>query len=375
MSAQTAGAPAPDEERADHAAVRGPGLDDVSAAAALTRMPVAPPAQPDTPPERMPPQPPPLAVAPPVASPHVMPPRPVPKEFGRGETVDKLWLRAASLRGPASVVAVSSADGGVGRSTFAAAVGALLAFAVPRPVVAVDASGDAFGGMGYRAAERRHLSTVWDATQAATAGSPGHRDSAFPIDSLCQVGPTGLRVLVGESQLSAERRPPTMPELMRVVSCVRMLAGLVIVDLPPAVTWPAWNAFVTATAPVLVARASVDGVQHAMRLLAQLRAAGLGEVAAKTTVVVVEISPATPKSVLAAERQAAGQARGLVRVPHDPVLARPAPLDPRALRRHTREALLWAASSAVQLCPADPDAAARLAEPTSSNRRVKEATR
>jgi len=64
-----------------------------------------------------------------------LPPRPVPHAFGPTDISERAWIQAAALR-PGALVEVSSADGGVGRSTLVAALGGLLALAVSGLVLA-----------------------------------------------------------------------------------------------------------------------------------------------------------------------------------------------------------------------------------------------
>jgi MinD-like ATPase involved in chromosome partitioning or flagellar assembly len=288
---------------------------------------------------------------------HVHPPRSVPREFGRGGLVDQVWLRAASLRPGCPLVVVSSADGGVGRSTLVAALGGVLALASPRPVLAMDLSGRAWGGLVHRVGSRGTAS-VWDAVQAGDRlAEPGL------VDRYVQRGTTGLRALVGEVQMTSARRPPNGDETAALVGRLRALYPLALLDAPPADTAATWRMLTWATAPVLVARATQDSLQHTMRLLTQLRAVGLAAIADRSVLVVVASTQTVAREVKAAEHQAAGVSGALVRVPYDPTLARPEPVDVRSLRRPTRSALVEVASAVLALCPADPEAAASAADP------------
>ncbi|WP_433531209.1 MinD/ParA family ATP-binding protein [Micromonospora sp. CA-263727] len=281
-------------------------------------------------------------------------PSEIPREFGAGSQVESLWLRAAGLRPGCPLVCLSSADGGVGRSTLTAAVGAVLALAVPGPVVAVDASLRAWGGLEHRV-PRRSAATVWDAVSAGEALS-----RPPVVERLTQLGPTGLRVLVGESTMTSARRPPSWPELFAVVGYLRSVYALAVLDLRAADVAPVWRALAWATAPVLVSRASVDSLQHTMRLLAQLQAVGLREVVDRTVVVVMAASPSTAREVRAVEQLARQTVAHLVRVPYDPALARPESLDPRSMSKATRSALVDVAAAIVDRCPVDlrPDSSA-----------------
>lgn len=275
--------------------------------------------------------------------------REIPREFGAGTRVEALWSRAASLQAGCPLVSVSSADGGVGRSTLVVALGGLLALAVPGPVVAVDATVRAWGGVEHRVV-RRSPATVWDAVLAGTALADGG-----VAERVMQGGPTGLRVLVGESRLTTQRRPPNWPELLGVIGHLRMTSKLMLLDLPTADTAPTWRVLSWATVPVLVSRATVDAVQHTLRLLAHMRAAGVERVADGALVVVMATSPSTAREVRAVEQLAKRAGIDLVRVPYDPVLARPDALDPRSLSKATRSALTEVAAMVIDRCPVVAD--------------------
>ncbi|MEV4830643.1 hypothetical protein AB0K25_20270 [Micromonospora sp. NPDC049257] len=276
-------------------------------------------------------------------------PREIPREFGGGSRVESLWLRTASLHAGCPLVSVSSADGGVGRSTLTVALGGVLALASPAPIVAVDATGRAWGGVGHRVI-RGGSATAWDASVAE------HRLADPQVaEELMRRGPTGLRVLVGESRMTAQRRPPTWSEMFGVIGHLRSVYAMALLDLPAADNTPTWRALGWATVPVLVTRATVDALQHTMRLLAHLKAAGLGQVAESAVVVVMTTTHSTAREVRAVEHLARQAATHLVRVPFDPVLARPDPLDPRSLSKATRTALTEVAAAVVDRCPAAPD--------------------
>jgi MinD-like ATPase involved in chromosome partitioning or flagellar assembly len=262
------------------------------------------------------------------------------------------------------VVVFSSADGGVGRSTLVAAVGGVLALASPRPVLAVDLSGRAWGGLAHRVGGRGAAS-VWDAFCAARASSRVGAPLADRelIERYVHRGPTGLQALIGEAQMTRRRRPPVSDEAVILVGQLRNVYPLVLLDVPTADTSATWRMLMWATAPVLVSRATYDGLQHTMRLLSQLRAVGLQTVAERAVLVVVATTPSLAREVRAGEHQARRVAGALVRVPFDPALARPDPVDPRHLRRATRMALVEVAAAVLGLCPADPEAAQAAADP------------
>ncbi|WFE47655.1 hypothetical protein O7624_26680 [Verrucosispora sp. WMMD1129] len=281
----------------------------------------------------------------------------IPREFGSGSRVESLWLRAAGLQPGCPLVSVSSADGGVGRSTLTAAVGGVLALAVPGPVVAVDANLRAWGGLEHRV-PRRSAATVWD---AVCAGDALTRPPV--VERFTQLGPTGLRVLVGESTMTSQRRPPSWPELFGVVGHLRSVYTLALLDLSPAAVAPVWRALAWATVPVLVSRATVDSLQHTMRLLAHMKAVGLHETVDRAVVVVMAAAPSVAREVRAVQQLAGQAAAHLVRVPYDPALTRPQVLDPRSVGKAARSALVEVAAAIVDRCQIDrePPAAAEAA--------------
>jgi MinD-like ATPase involved in chromosome partitioning or flagellar assembly len=262
-----------------------------------------------------------------------------------------VWLRAASLRPGCALVAISSADGGVGRSTLTAALGSLLALACPEPVIAVDMSSRAWGGLAARVG-RSNAGTVWD-----TVRDVDTLTSRAQAQRWAQNGPTGLQALVGEVEMAGKRRPPTHSESMTVVKALHPLYPLAVLDLAVAEIRGVWITLAGAAAPVLVSRATTDSLQHTMRLLAQMRAAGLAQLADNALVVVMASSPSTPREVKAVAQQAAAVAGGLLTVPFDPDLARAVPIDPRRLRRATHRALVDVAAAVLARCPAEPDPA------------------
>lgn len=271
-------------------------------------------------------------------------PRPVPNQFAPADVAERAWLNAAALR-PGALVAVTSADGGVGRSTLVAALGGLLALAVPEPVLAVDMVPAPWGGLGVRVG-RQTRGTVWDAVKNLSSLT-----SRSVAEQFVQRGPTGLLALVGETA-GRERRPPRPDEAAALADRLRQLFPLTVCDLPPAVTGAVWRTVAGATVPVLVARATTDGLRHALRLLTQLGAAGSAQVARECVLVVMATSPSVPRQVRAVTRQADDLAGTVLTVPYDPRLAQPEPVDPRLLRRRTRSALVHVADAVLQRCAA-----------------------
>lgn len=277
-------------------------------------------------------------------------PRPVPHQFGPADVAERAWRHAAALR-PGAVVAISSADGGVGRSTLAAALGGLLALAVPEPVLAVDMVSAPWNGLGARVG-RQSFATVWDTVRDLSSLT-----SRTDVERWVQRGPSGLLALVGEIE-GHERRPPRPDEAISLSDRLRQLFALSIWDLAPAATAPVWRSLATATAPVLVSRASTDGVRHSLRLLTQLTATGHARVARDCVLVIMATSPSVPRQVRAVARQADDLAGAVLTVPYDPRLAQPEPIDPRQLHRRTRTALVHVADAVLQRCAADRPASA-----------------
>jgi MinD-like ATPase involved in chromosome partitioning or flagellar assembly len=277
-------------------------------------------------------------------------PRPVPHQFGPADVAEQAWRNAAALR-PGAVVAISSADGGVGRSTLAAALGGLLALAVPEPVIAVDMVPAPWNGLGARVG-RQNWATVWDTVRDFSTLT-----SRADVERWVQRGPSGLLALVGEIE-GKERRPPRPDEASALADRLRQLFALTIWDLAPATTGPVWHSLATATVPVLVTRASTDGLRHSLRLLTHLTATGHARVTRDCVLVIMATSPSVPRQVRAVARQANDIAGAVLTVPYDPRLAQPEPIDPRQLRRRTRTALVHVADAVLQRCAADRPASA-----------------
>ncbi|MFF5085333.1 MinD/ParA family protein [Actinoplanes sp. NPDC000266] len=269
----------------------------------------------------------------------------MPHQFGPAELAERVWLRAARLR-PAAMVAVSSADGGVGRSTVVAALGSMLALAVPGPVLAVDMAPHPWGGLADRIG-RSTAGTIWDTVRDLETLT-----SRREVERWTQPGPCGLSALVGETEV-AGRRPPKHDEADAVTQTVRRLYALTVCDLLPAYFSSVWATLATADTTVLTARATPDGVQHAMRLLTHLHAAGHGSIVERAVLAVVATSRSTSRDVAAVVRQAATVIPAVVQIPFDPLLTRPEPADPRRLRKATRRALLRLAEEVITRC-ADP---------------------
>jgi MinD-like ATPase involved in chromosome partitioning or flagellar assembly len=278
--------------------------------------------------------------------------RPVPHEFGPADVAESVWLRAAALQ-PAAMVAVSSADGGVGRSTLVAALGGLLALAVPGPVMAVDMNPVPWGGLAERVG-RSSAGTVWDAVRDLPTLT-----SRREVERWTQRSPSGLLALVGETE-GQGRRPPRHDEAAAVVEAVRRLYPLTVCDAMPALIAGVWRTLAAAHAPVLVARATTDSLHHTMRLLTHLRAAGYGAVVDNGVLAVVASSPTNHRDVRAVVQQAAAVIPAVVSVPFDVQLARPEPVDVRRLRKPTRTALVQLADAVTERC-ADPHAALPIA--------------
>jgi len=288
------------------------------------------------------------------ARPIIYEPRAVPNEFGPADVAERAWLSAAALIPGASVV-VSSADGGVGRSTLVSALGGLLALAVPGPVTAVDMMPVPWGGLGERVG-RQNAGTVWD-----TVRDLHTLTSRREVERWAQRGPTGLLALVGETE-GQGRRPPRHEEAAAVADRLRALYPLTVCDVLPALVTGVWRTLATATAPVLVSRATTDSLRHTMRLLTHMRAAGYARVARDCVLVVMATSPAVPREVRAVAGQAAEIAGAVLTVPYDPQLAKPQPIDPRRLRRRTRAALVRVADAVLQQCAAERPAPPHQAE-------------
>ncbi|MDP9792565.1 MinD-like ATPase involved in chromosome partitioning or flagellar assembly [Catenuloplanes nepalensis] len=268
--------------------------------------------------------------------------RPMPREYV-GTQAEWVWLHAAALPPGCPLIAVSSADGGVGRSTLVAALGGLLALASPALVAAADLTGRAWGGLAHRVAATRP-GTVWDAVAAATAGQPGL------VPQFAQPGPTGLHTLIGEPHMNADRHPPSYGEAQTMLAALPARYGLALLDLRPADNGGTWRALASAAAPVLVGRATEDSLQHLLTVLAWMRTAGLSAAADRCVVAVMTTSPVISRDTRAVQRQVEQTAGHVVRIGYDPILARPHPIDVRGLHKATRTSLTDLAAAVLRRC-------------------------
>ncbi|MGI5213854.1 MinD/ParA family ATP-binding protein [Plantactinospora sp. CA-290183] len=269
---------------------------------------------------------------------------PVPRRF-RSDGADVLWLRSAWLSPPCAVVGVGSADGGVGRSAITAAVGGVLALACPDPVIAIDATGRTWGGLGIRVSAGTPRS-VWDAV--ANADSLIDRGS---IEGHVQQGPTGLHALAAEDAVAGGgRRAPMLHETYALVERIRQVYSIALLDLPQVEVRGIWSPLAGCTIPVLVSRATRESVQHTLRLLTQLRQVS-SPLADQVILTLVAGRPHNPRELRLAQQQATDAVHGVITVPWDPVLARPEPIDVRHLGAAARRAVVNLAAEIVTRCP------------------------
>ncbi|MFI5496583.1 hypothetical protein [Actinoplanes sp. NPDC051859] len=290
--------------------------------------------------------------------------RPVPARLGPRGLVDQVWLDATASR--SRLLAVSAADGGVGRSTLVTALGGLLALASPAPVVAIDAVGRSWNGLADRMPSA-DSGSVADAVHALDLHPTGPVD----IDGWARTGPTGLRALVAEPSTTGDRQPPALGQTLTVARALFPAHATVLLDLPIADTRRIWLALTQASVPVLVARATTDSLRHTMHLLTAMRRADLDT--SRVVVVVTALNRSTPRAVRAVTRQLAGQVAALVTVPYDPALAAPEPVDVRRLRRPTRRALLHASAAVLKSSQdASPPAATSTLTPAAAGHHLEE---
>ncbi|MEV6527671.1 hypothetical protein AB0M43_37690 [Longispora sp. NPDC051575] len=275
-------------------------------------------------------------------------PRTVPRELRNVAGVVEVWQRAAALRPQTgALVAIGSADGGVGRSTLTAALGGLLAAASVGKVLAVDATGQAWGGLEHRAAAGEH--SVRDAIDHSPDWAPG-----ADLEPLARPAPDGLWVLAAECGLGGNK-PAGLYELGPVISRAREHYALTLLDLAGGDLPETRSAMWVSNVTVLVARPTQDSVQHTLRLLGRLSSSNLAPAVARTVVVLVSTAPAASKNARAAARQLRAVVSDVVHVPFDSQLARVAPVALGQLRRTTRAALVGAAGAVLAHCPADAD--------------------
>lgn len=226
-----------------------------------------------------------------------------------------------------------SADGGVGRSTLTAAVGGILAHASPWPTLAVDAASRPFSGLRQRAAVR-NPHTVWDA-----ARTPELLGAAHTADQVTQVDPNGLFILAGEEENTPTRRPLSLDELGVALRCTPRAFGAILLDFDPFAA-PMLGAVLYASAVLIVARATPESVAHTAQLLTTWQQlTGDAGTAARCVVAVNATGPRVPRALSAHEALLSHTGAPLVRIPHDPALAR-GPITVTQLRRRTRRSLV-----------------------------------
>jgi MinD-like ATPase involved in chromosome partitioning or flagellar assembly len=240
---------------------------------------------------------------------------------------------------------VISAEGGVGRSTLTLAVGGVIAHLTPRLVLAVDAAQRPFSGLRPRT-EFRSAATTWDALQA-----PHMLAAEASAQLITQTDCSGLHILVAEEELTAGRRPLTLPELGRSLSYAHCIYGAMVVDLPPFAPVAA-GAVANAAGLLVVCRATVTSLQHARRLLTLIAPSGTTRPSGQRWVVAVnETSPRVSRETVAqATLLSSSPIDAVVHVPYDPGLTE-GPIDVLRLKRRTRAALVNLADALI------PDAA------------------
>ncbi|GAA2470720.1 hypothetical protein Ahu01nite_079930 [Winogradskya humida] len=178
--------------------------------------------------------------------------------------------------------------------------------------------------------------------------------SRADVERWTRKGPSGLLALAGEVEVSRYRHPPNHAEAMAVVEVVRQWYPLVLLDLMMAEIRGVWRVLADASVALLVARATPDSIQHALRLLTYQQRIRTPHTPAVPVLVVVSTSPRTPGEVRAVLRQAAGVAAAVHPIPYDPMLAVAAPIDARLLAKATRRALLNLAADVLRRCAPAP---------------------
>ena len=246
------------------------------------------------------------------------------------------------------VVLVTAPGGGTGCSTVTAAVGGLMAIASTQPVVAVDGCPRPWGGLAPRFGPAAQLTFNDLLADGNGRHVPLPRDVA---EQFMQAGPSGLRLVSGEEGLRRPGRPlMDAGALLATLGRLRLAYAAALVDSPPPPDPICLAGLDIAAVLLVVCRATPDGAEHALSLLAWLRANGRVAAADGAVVVVNEVSARTDKAVRAAEHRLAGQARCVVRLPYDRLLATPGPLDPLLLARPTRYALTRIAAGVAGAC-------------------------
>ncbi|MEV6280158.1 MinD/ParA family protein [Nocardia sp. NPDC051832] len=230
-------------------------------------------------------------------------------------------------------VAVLSVKGGVGRTTTVAALGSVFAAIRPDRVIAVDASPH-FGDLATRTRRHPYGLSLRDLARATRL------DSFSAVQAYVSVNRSDLAT-IGSVWTTATDTALTGAEYVVGTDILRKHYSLILVDCGVGVMDSATRSVLLGSDSVIVVTpATVGGVNGALATLHWLGAHGLGELAARSVVAIVQQPSRKPQvdmSVVEGLFEAAQ--RPTLSVPYDAHLAEGGPIDLRLLGEGTRVAL------------------------------------
>jgi MinD-like ATPase involved in chromosome partitioning or flagellar assembly len=256
----------------------------------------------------------------------VVNPGPGPAELARREQVRRI---RRSL-GSAHQIAVTSINGGVGKTTVAACVGLVLAEYRGDRIVALDANPNA-GTLADRLTGEAST-TVRDML--------GHIES---LGSLADVA--RFTSLAGRLQVLASEQDPAMSEAFdraeyeRVCTVLRRFYNVLITDSGSGLVHSAIaGTLALADSLVIVGSPTADGASRANKTLDWLAVRGHSDRVADTVLVLTCDRARKHIDTERVRRHFEGRCRAVVEVPYDPHLAAGARIEPARLRPATYDA-------------------------------------
>lgn len=232
--------------------------------------------------------------------------------------------------GRAHQIAVTSINGGVGKTTVAACVGLVLAEHRGDRIVALDASPNA-GTLADR---------LTGDTSRTVREMLGEIDS---LDSLADV--SRFTSLAGRLQVLASEQDPAMSEALdraeyeRVCEVLRRFYNVVITDSGSGLAHPAvGGTLALADSLVIVGAPTADGASRANKTLDWLVARGHSPLVADAVLVLTCDRASKHVDTARVRQHFEGRCRAVVEVPFDPHLATGALIDLSRIRPATHDA-------------------------------------
>jgi MinD-like ATPase involved in chromosome partitioning or flagellar assembly len=253
-------------------------------------------------------------------------PGPGPAELARREQVQRIRRPLGS----AHQIAVSSINGGVGKTTVAACVGLVLAEHRGDRVVALDASPNA-GTLADR--------LTGDVSMTV-------RDMVGQVESLGSLADVARYTsLAGRLQVLASEQDPAMSvaldrdEYERVCTVLRRFYNVVITDSGSGLVHSAVGGTLALTdSLVIVGSPTADGASRVNKTLDWLTVRGHAERVADAVLVLTCDRADKHIDIARVRRHFEGRCRAVVEVPFDPHLATGARIEPARIRPATQDA-------------------------------------